>query len=122
VILVDTSVWIRYLSNREPFASHLDQILDTEEAVGHEFVFGELLVGDRGGRSILLTSYALIPQLKRLPHSEVIEFARARRLLGLGIGWIDMHLLASTVVSGAQLYTTDRRLQDIANDLGVAYR
>ena len=121
MILVEPSVWIRYLSNRAPFANTLDQILDNEEALGHEFIFGELLVGDNGGRTALLSSYALIPHLNRLPHSEVVEFARSRKLLGLGIGWIDIHLLAATIVAKAQLYTADQRLFEVAKSLGVAH-
>lgn len=122
MILVDTSVWVRFLSNRAPFAGTLDRLLDDEAVVGHEFVMGELLVGDRGGRRSLLTSYGLIPQLTRLPHVEVVEFVRARRLLGLGIGWIDVHLLAAAVANRTELYTADNRLFAVASQLGVAYR
>jgi predicted nucleic acid-binding protein len=121
MILVDTSIWIRYLANREPFASGLDRLLENDEVAGHEFVFGELLVGDRGGRSKLLTAYALIPQLLRIPHAEVVTFARERRLLGLGIGWIDIHLLASTIAGHSLLYTADSRLAEIARQLRIAY-
>ncbi len=103
MILVDTSVWVRFLANREPFASVLDQLLENDDVAGHEFVFGELLVGDRGGRNKLLAAYALMPQLSRIPHLEVVTFARERRLLGLGVGWIDIHLLASTIASSCQL-------------------
>jgi predicted nucleic acid-binding protein len=49
MVLVDTSVWIRFLAGREPFASGLDEVLGRDEVVGHEMVFGELLIGDVGG-------------------------------------------------------------------------
>ncbi len=122
MILVDTSIWVRFLANREPYASVLDRLLENDEVAGHEFVFGELLVGDRGGRSKLLTAYALIPQLIRIPHAEVVTFARERRLLGLGVGWIDIHLLASSIASNSLLYTADNRLAEIARQLTIAYR
>ena len=99
----------------------LDQLLENDDVAGHEYVFGELLVGDRGGRSKLLTAYAVMPQLSRIPHAEVVTFARERRLLGLGVGWIDVHLLASAIVSGCQLYTADSRLAEIARQLRIAY-
>ena len=48
IVLVDTSVWIRFLSNREPYAAELDALLSRDEVSGHDFVFGELLIGDKG--------------------------------------------------------------------------
>ena len=54
IVLVDTSVWIRFLAGREPFASALDALLDREEVLAHELVFGELLIGARRSRSALL--------------------------------------------------------------------
>lgn len=121
MILVDTSVWIRFIANRNPYASTLEQLLETEDVVGHEFIYGELLVGDCGGRSELLKSYSLIPHLNNLSHGEVVEFVRARRLMGLGIGWIDLHLLACCVAYGAQLYTAEHRLLEVASRLHAAY-
>jgi predicted nucleic acid-binding protein len=121
MILVDTSVWVRFLANRQPFARTLDRLLENDDVAGHEFVYGELLVGDRGGRRKLLSGYALMPQLDRLAHEEVVEFARERRLLGLGLGWIDIHLLASAIASNGLLYSADNRLVEVANQLGVAF-
>jgi predicted nucleic acid-binding protein len=57
MVLVDTSVWIRFLANRAPYAAELDRLLALDEVVGHELVYGELLIGDRGGRSKLLTLF-----------------------------------------------------------------
>jgi len=56
MVLVDTSVWIRFLANRAPYALELDRLLSLAEVTGHELVYGELLVGDRGGRTKLLTA------------------------------------------------------------------
>jgi predicted nucleic acid-binding protein len=122
MVLVDTSVWVRFLSNREPYASGLDELLSRDEVAGHEMVYGELLVGDRGGRARLLSIYGQMTQAKAVPHVDVVEFARARRLLGRGIGWIDVHLLASTIAAGLQLWTADARLAAMAAELDVAYR
>ena len=120
-ILVDTSVWIRFLSNRAPFAAELDRLLSDDAVAGHEFVFGELLVGDRGGRERLLGSYERMEQVAAVPHSDVMEFVRARKLQGRGIGWIDAHLLASALVGRVQLWTADRALDAMADELGIAY-
>ena len=121
MVLVDTSVWIRFLANRAPFAQRLDELLEQGEVCGHEFVFGELLIGDRGGRRQLLADYGLMHQAPIVPHREVVEFVRARRLYGRGIGWIDTHLLAASIVSRMALWTADPRLAAAARELGIDY-
>jgi predicted nucleic acid-binding protein len=121
IVLVDTSVWIRFLSNRAPYASELDRLLDRGEVSGHEFVCGELLIGDKGGRKRLLADYEHMHQAPAVPHSDVVEFVRDRRLNGRGIGWIDAHLLASSLVGRLKLWTTDPPLAAVARELGVSY-
>jgi predicted nucleic acid-binding protein len=121
-VLVDTSVWIRFLSNRAPFASELDKLLADDAVAGHEFVCGELLAGDRGGRQELLSSYERMEQVPTMPHSDVVAFVRARKIHGRGIGWIDAHLLASALVARVQLWTADGPLVTISHELGIAYR
>jgi predicted nucleic acid-binding protein len=122
MVLVDTSVWIRFLSNRAPsLAMELDALLSRDEVAGHELVYGELLVGDRGGRRRLLASYELMHQADRIRHDEVVAFARERDLCGRGVGWIDVHLLASALVGRLQLWTADPRFSAVAEELGVAY-
>lgn len=121
MVLVDTSVWIRFLANRAPYALELDRLLGLAEVTGHELVYGELLVGDRGGRAKLLTAYEQMHQARIVPHREVVAFVRDRGLYGRGVGWIDMHLLASALVGRLQLWTADPRFFAIAKELGVAY-
>jgi predicted nucleic acid-binding protein len=121
IVLVDTSVWIRFLSNRAPYATELDALLSRDEVSGHEFVYGELLIGDKGGRKQLLTDYGQMHQAPAVPHVDVVEFVRSRRLHGHGIGWIDAHLLASALVGRLKLWTTDPRLAVLARELGIAY-
>jgi predicted nucleic acid-binding protein len=122
MILIDTPVWIRFLANRTPYAAELDQLLAGEEVLGHELVYGELLIGDSGGRRKFLTLYERIPQARTLPHPEVVEFIRDRRLYGRGIGWIDAHLLSSALVERSYLWTADARLSAIAAELGIAHQ
>jgi predicted nucleic acid-binding protein len=121
IVLVDTSVWIRFLSNRAPYALELDRLLNRGEVSGHEFVYGELLIGDKGGRKRLLADYEQMHQAPAVPHSDVVEFVRDRRLHGRGIGWIDAHLLASSLVGRLKLWTTDPPLAAVARELGVSY-
>ncbi|MDX2053638.1 MAG: PIN domain-containing protein [Polyangiaceae bacterium] len=122
MVLVDTSVWIRFLANREPYASELSELLSQGAVVGHEFVFGELLVGDRGSRTELLLAYQQMHQAPTVSHAEVTQFVQARRLNGRGVGWLDLHLGASALVGGFRLWTVDARFSSLAGELGVAYR
>jgi predicted nucleic acid-binding protein len=121
MVLVDTSVWIRFLSNQSPFAAGMDRLLSDGEVWGHDLVFGELLIGDRGGRRRLLDDYALMHQAPVATHAEVVEFVRERRLRGRGMGWIDAHLLASALLGGLSLWTADPRLAAVAKELRVAH-
>jgi predicted nucleic acid-binding protein len=122
MILVDTSVWIRSLANRQPFVTELDRLLGLDEVAGHELVYGELLIGDRGGRKTLLAAYEQMVQANAVPHEEVVAFVKARNLHGLGVGWIDIHLLASAIADGLKLWTDDPRLSGLAGEFGVNYR
>ena len=122
MVLVDTSVWIRFLAGREPFASGLDELLGRDEVVGHEMVFGELLLGDiGGGRRNLLEAYTQMYRSSTVSHQEVVEFVRERRIFGRGVGWIDVNILASAVVDGFRMWTADPRFFTLADELQVAY-
>jgi predicted nucleic acid-binding protein len=121
MVLADTSVWIRFLAGREPYASGLDELLQRDEIVGHEMVFGELLIGDSGGRSKLLAEYAFIHQAQTVHHDEVVQLVRGRRLFGRGVGWVDIHLVAAALVGGFQVWTADARFAAIARELRLHY-
>jgi predicted nucleic acid-binding protein len=121
MVLVDTSVWIRSLAGRAPYVAETDRLLGRDEVAGHDLIYGELLIGDRGGRKKFLTAYERVHQASIVPHREVVEFVRDRDLYGRGVGWIDVHLLASAIVGRLQLWTVDRRLSAVAKELGVAY-
>lgn len=121
MVLVDTSVWVRALAGKQPYRSRLDDLLAQNTVLGHEFVYGELLIGDIGARTKVLINYALFRQAPTAGHADVVQLIRGRGLHGRGIGWIDAHLLASSMMSRAELYTTDGALQELAQELGVAY-
>ena len=122
MVLVDTSVWIRFLANRAPYAAELDRLLGLDEVTGHELVYGELLIGDRGSRGKLLAAYDRMHQAAIVPHRDVVAFVRDRDLHARGAGWIDVHLLASAIVGRCQLWTADPRFAAVAAELGVAYQ
>jgi predicted nucleic acid-binding protein len=119
VILVDTSVWVDFFRGADR-ASDLAEHLESNLVVLHPWVLGELVLGGLGPRRT-----AVIADLKRLPPSplvpdeEVLELILTRQLSGRGIGWVDVHLLASALVAGCGLWTFDGRLGAVARDLGV---
>lgn len=122
MVLVDTSVWIRFLTNRPPYSAGLDRLLERDEVAGHDLIHGELLIGDPGGREQLLSLYQAIHRVASIPHAEVVLFVRSNKLYGRGIGWIDAHLLASALVAGIPLWTADQRLAEIAGEVGAGYQ
>lgn len=121
MILVDTSVWIRALGNHMPYKPELDRLLATDQVAGHELVYGELLIGDRGGRRKFLDSYQRIEYAISVPHEEVVQFVLKRNLHGRGAGWVDVQLLASAIVDHFPLWTADRDVATLAIELGVGY-
>ena len=88
IVLVDTSVWIRFLSNRTPYAAELDRLLSRDEVSGHAFVYGELLIGDADGRNQLLNDYEQMHQAPVVAHDEVVAFMREQTPVRAR-GWLD---------------------------------
>ena len=121
MVLVDTSVWIRFLAGRAPYLAELGRLLGFDQVTGHDLVYGELLIGDRGGRRKVLAAYERMPQAAMVPHRNVVALVRDHDLHGRGIGWIDVHILASAVVEGLQVWTADADFLAAAKQLGVAY-
>ena len=118
-VLVDTSVWRRYLAGA-PAVRTLGDLLDEDGAVlVHPFVVGELVLGGLSTREEGL--FARLPAVVVVPHDEVLAFVRRRRLARRGIGWIDAHLLASALASGGVLWSADADLSAAASDLGVGF-
>ena len=107
MILVDTSVWVDHFRRGN---AGLVASLEVGEVTTHPFVIGELACGHLRARRQILSMLAGLPAANVLSHDEVLHFLHARKLEGLGLGWIDVHLLASAVLSGIALWTLDRRL------------
>jgi predicted nucleic acid-binding protein len=118
VILVDTSVWVDHLRARDNI---LVQLLDADQVVMHPFVLGELALGNLPQRSLILGTLRLLPQAVTASHAEVLNFIEQHRLVGLGIGYVDVHLLAAArLTAGAGLWTRDKSLHDVAQRLALA--
>ena len=116
MILVDTSVWIEHLRNKN---DRLKILLFEEQVVCHPFVIGELACATLQKRREILTMLKALPEAHLLEHEEVMSFLEARHLYGRGIGWVDAHLLASTLLTGCVIWTFDKPLRRAAAALNV---
>ena len=116
MILVDTSVWIDHgrRSDRQLVAWLTEGLV-----LGHPFVQAELASSDMPRRTEVLALFDQLPPATVVSHREMLDFVERHRLMGRGLGWIDLHLLASTLVSRAMLATRDARLALVARSLGV---
>jgi predicted nucleic acid-binding protein len=117
VILVDTSVWIDHLRDGR---SDLASLLDRGEVLMHPFVVGELACGNLSARDATIELLEQLRAITVADHVEVMAFIERQRLHGCGVGYIDVHLLASAAIDGAHLWTKDRRLRALANKLDLA--
>jgi len=117
MILVDSSVWVDHLRRGDTV---LEALLNTEQVLAHPFVIGELALGNLRKREVLLHYLQNLPQAIIASDEEVFGFIERYKLFGLGIGYIDAHLLASTRLSAARLWTRDKRLHQAALKLGLA--
>lgn len=115
MVLVDTAVWIDHLRGRN---SRLDELLLAQRVLAHPFVIGEVASGHLDDRSVIGYMQGL-EKARVAEDGEVLQFIQRRRLAGRGIGWIDMHLLASAVLTRCVLWTPDRALNALARELGV---
>jgi len=119
MILVDTSVWIDYFRERVP---ELAALLGQGLVVMHPFVVGELACGNLANRDETLSLLRQLQSSAVAEHEEVIGFIEGQQLFGRGIGYVDVHLLASAAIDGSKLWTRDRRLRLLAASLGLAAR
>ncbi len=117
MILVDTSVWIDHLRVANV---RLIELLMDGQVLCHPFVVGELACGALKRRTEMLRLLKELPQAPAIASDDVLLFVDVHALMGRGIGWIDMHLIASAYASGHALWTRDTRLAEVARRLGVA--
>ena len=113
MILVDSSVWVDHLRQGD---QRLVTLLEGGQVLTHPFVVGEIALGSLKNREGILGSLKGLPQAATATDEEVQQFIESNSLFGLGIGYVDAHLLAAVRLNaGSQLWTRDKRLGAIAN-------
>ena len=116
--LADSGIWIDHLRRGDPDLQHS---LASEGLLGHPLVTGEIAMGSLADRAGFLQWLRRLPQATRADDDEVMGLVERRGLFSRGLGFLDAHLLASTLLTPeARLWTRDRRLSEAAAELGVA--
>jgi hypothetical protein len=87
--------------------------------VCHPFIVGELACGNLQNRSEIISLLQTLPGAIRAGHEEIMKFIENYRLMGKGLGYIDIHLLASAMLTGIPLWTIDKKLNEVAIKLGL---
>lgn len=90
--------------------------------VMHPFVVGEIACGRLRDRREVLRLLRGLPAVPVASDDEALAFIERRGLMGRGIGYVDVHLLAATALAGgARLWSRDGRLAQVAGEMGFAY-
>ena len=114
MVLVDTSVWVDHLRRGD---AALAELLDHGDVACHPFVIGELACGRIGNRREILSLLSKLPSLAKAGDDEALVLIERRGLMGRGLGLVDVHLLASCILADVPLWTRDRKLAAVAEEL-----
>ncbi|WP_086381123.1 type II toxin-antitoxin system VapC family toxin [Caballeronia sordidicola] len=119
-VLIDTSVWVDHFRRTN---ARLVQLITSDEALTHPVVLVELACGTPPApRARTLHDIGLLQHATHATWAEVMELIEAKQFYGRGCGSSDLTLLASTLMTpGASLWTSDKRLAELAGELGIAY-
>lgn len=119
MILVDTSIWASHFRSGNP---RLETLLLTGEVACHPFIIGEIACGSLKNRQEILSLLKALPEATIADHNEVLHFIEQHQLIGMGLGYVDVHLLASALLSTVPLWTKDKDLKKAALRLDVCYK
>ncbi len=119
MVLVDTSIWIDHFRSGD---SHLEKLLLNCEVSCHPHIIGELACGNLKNREEILSLLQALPQAPVIDFDEFLYFVEQHKLHGKGIGFVDIHLMASAKLGNMLLWTRDKRLQSASADLHLRYK
>ena len=118
MVLVDTSIWVTHLRQG---SRQLEKLLMDAEVMCHPFIIGELACGNLKNRNEIITLLRSLPMAQTVEFDEILFFIEENHLMGKGIGFVDVHLLASALLSEVSLWTADKRLKSVADQLGLTF-
>ena len=117
MILVDTSVWADHFRKADPLLVERNL---ARQVVMHPFVVGELAAGSLADWKRSVAALRLIPSALCIDEDAFYDFVGERKLMGSGLSFVDLHILASAAASGFDLWTRDKRLLETAERIGCA--
>jgi predicted nucleic acid-binding protein len=118
MILVDTSVWVSHLRDGN---AELASLLNDGRVLCHPLIVGELACGNLKDRALILSFLQLLPMSIEAEHHEVLSFIENNLLMGKGMGYVDIHLITSAVLTGVPIWTLDKKLAQTADALHIKY-
>jgi predicted nucleic acid-binding protein len=120
LILVDTSLWVDHLRRGDP---GLVDLPERSAVAVHPFVIGEIACGSLRDRDSVLGLLQDLPAAVLADNDEVLHFIARHALHGMGIGYVDMHLLASvSLTERTEVGACNMTLRRAAERLGLAYQ
>lgn len=120
MILVDTCIWVDHLRVGD---IGLDDLLQRGRVLAHPFVIGELACGNLRNRGEILELLGHLPAAPQADQDEMLYLIERHQLMGRGLGYVDIHLLAAALLlPGTRLWTRDRQLAELAEELDVEWR
>jgi hypothetical protein len=118
MILADTSIWVDHFRRR---SDELVAVLEQDRILTHPFVIGELALSGLVQREEILKLLASLPRATVASHEEALQAVRRWHADGRGVGWVDIHLFTSALLSNALIWTKDKRLHGLAVEAETAY-
>jgi predicted nucleic acid-binding protein len=119
MVLIDTSIWVSHFKDR---SQQLETLLMKGKVVCHPFIIGELACGNLKNRKEILSLLEALPPATTADYKEVLYFIEQHQLMGIGLGYIDVHLLASARLSRILFWTRDKKLREAAVKLNSSYK
>ena len=117
-VLVDTSIWVDHFRKTN---SQLKSLLEEDSVLIHSFVVGEIACGSFGNRKEILDLLQMLPRCKEADFDEVLGFISSKKFYGKGVGFVDVNLASSALLSPCLLWTADKRLHAIASTLNIQF-
>jgi len=118
MVLVDTSIWVSHLQSGN---ARLRELLEEGKVISHPFIIGELSCGNLKNRQEILSLLKALPVATTAEYEEVLHFIEDQRPVGLGLGYVDIHLLAAALLTSVPLWTSDKSLKAAAIRLQVNF-
>ena len=118
MVLVDTSVWVSHLRDGN---AQLANLLNDGKVLCHPLIVGELACGNLKDRAVILSFLQLLPMSIEAEHEEVLSFIENNCLTGKGMGYVDVHLITSAILTDVSLWTLDKTLAQTADSLHIKY-